>query len=128
MRALYEVINSGQSKPITRKQIAENQGISEHFLEKIFINLQKNQIIKSVRGPGGGFLLNRQPERITLWDVYISVDDPSYSEDRCYHKALEECVNREDCKVRNIWLKFGKTLKKGMTDISLADILSSEEI
>jgi Rrf2 family protein len=125
LRALHEVIAAGDDKPVTRKQIAGKQGISEHFLEKIFIDLQKNMIIKSVRGPGGGFILNRKPEEITLWDVYTAVDDPGYREDRCYHKSPADCEQREKCRVKKIWFKFSKTLKKSMADITLVDMIQN---
>ncbi len=122
LRALQEVITAGGGKPVTRKQIAKSQGISEHFLEKIFIGLQKNQIIKSVRGPGGGFLLNRGAEEISLWDVYTAVDDPGYREDRCYHKNTDGCEQEKRCRVKYIWYKFGRTLKKTMTGITLKSL------
>jgi len=123
LRALQEVIKAGNDKPVTRKQIARNQGISEHFLEKIFIGLQKNRIIKSVRGPGGGFLLYRRPEEISLWDIYTAVDDPGYREDRCYHKNIADCEQKNHCRVRYIWFKFSQDLKKTMTGITLMEIL-----
>ena len=122
LRALQEVITAGGDKPVTRKQIAKNQGISENFLEKIFIGLQKNQIIKSVRGPGGGFLLNRRPEEISLWDIYTAVDDPGYREDRCYHKNIAGCEQDIRCRVKYIWFKFNRKLKKTMTGITLMEI------
>lgn len=122
LRALQEVITAGGDRPITRRQIARNQEISEHFLEKIFIGLRKNQIIRSIRGPGGGFVLNRKPEDISLWDVYTAVDDPGYREDRCYHKNTAGCDKEEFCRVKHIWYKFGRTLKETMTGITLIDI------
>jgi Rrf2 family protein len=122
LRALQEVITAGDGKPVTRKQIAESQGISEHFLEKIFIGLQKKQIIKSVRGPGGGFLLNRRPEEISLWDIYTAVDDPGYREYRCYPKNIAGCEQEKHCRVKYIWFKFSRKLKKTMTGITLMEI------
>jgi len=122
LRALQEVIAADDGKPVTRKQISGMQGISEHFLEKIFIGLQKSRIIKSVRGPGGGFVLNRKPEEITLWDVYTAVDDPGYREDRCYYKSTSDCEQKERCHVKKIWFKFGRTLKESMTDITLVEM------
>jgi Rrf2 family protein len=122
LRALQEVICSDTGKPVTRKQIALKQGLSEHFLEKIFIGLQKKNIIRSVRGPGGGFVLNREPAEITLWDIYIAVDDPDYKEERCYHKASANCEKEEGCQVKNIWFKFGKTMRESMGAITLVDI------
>jgi Rrf2 family protein len=121
LRAMQEVITAGDGKPVTRKQIAKSQGISEHFLEKIFIGLQKNQIIKSVRGPGGGFILNRSPEEISLWDVYTAVDDPGYREGLCYHKNIADCELEKRCRVKYIWFKFRRKLKKTMTGITLME-------
>jgi Rrf2 family transcriptional regulator, iron-sulfur cluster assembly transcription factor len=122
LRALQEVIRSGWEKPVTRKQIAEKQNISEHFLEKIFIELQKKQIIKSVRGPGGGFMLNREPHEISLWDVFTAVDDIDYREERCYHRTTSGCELKEQCGVKKIWIKFGKTLKESMSGIKLDEM------
>ncbi len=124
LRALHEVIGSEEGKPVTRKQIAKKQGISEHFLEKVFIGLQKKDIIRSIRGPGGGFVLNRKAGDITLWDVYTAVDDPDYTEERCYSKTTSDCVLKDGCHVKNIWFQFGKTMKESMTGIKLVDYVS----
>jgi Rrf2 family protein len=126
LRALQEVIASVEGKPVTRRQIAERQGISEHFLEKIFIDLQKNRIIKSVRGPGGGFILSREPAEISLWDVYRAVDDPNYREDRCFYKGTSDCENKERCRVKKIWFTFGRRVKECMTGITLVDMAKSK--
>jgi Rrf2 family protein len=122
LRALHEVMKSKDGKPVNRKQIAKNQGVSEHFLEKIFIQLQKTGIIRSVRGPGGGFVLNRKPRDITLWDVFTAVDDPDYSEERCYYKSSAGCGRKESCRVKYIWYKFSSTLKENMSSITLMEM------
>lgn len=124
MRALHEVCCEA-GRPVTRKQISQKQGISEHFLEKIFIGLQKKELISSVRGPGGGFVLNRLPQEITLWDIYIAVDDPEYQEGQCYQKAGNSCEMHDACRVKSIWYKFGKIMKKSMSEITLADIAAN---
>jgi len=127
LRALYEMMSRGDAdQPVNRRQIAERQGISEHFLEKIFIALQKSDIIKSVRGPGGGFVLGEDPDGITLWDVYSAVDDPGYTEGRCCPQLPREaCLLQGDCKVKNLWFKFASTLKENMTGIKLVDVFRS---
>lgn len=123
LRALHEVIVTGTEKPVSRKQIASNQKISENFLEKILISLQKKKIISSVRGPGGGFLLNREPHEITLWDVFIAVDDIDYSDERCFPKTNNCCNMGEHCGVKKIWFKFNQTLKHAMNEITLDEML-----
>lgn len=123
LRALHEVIIMGTEKPVSRKHIASNQKISENFLEKILISLQKKKIISSVRGPGGGFLLNREPHEITLWDVFIAVDDIEYSDERCFPKTRNCCELEENCGVKKIWFKFNQTLKQAMNTITLEEML-----
>lgn len=122
LRAIEEIIEQGANKPVSRKLIAKNREISEHFLEKIFINLQKKNILKSIKGPGGGFMLARKIEDITLWDIYSAVDDPTNRIDSCYYKTTEGCNMKPVCKTKNIWFKFAKLLKENMTSISLKDL------
>jgi Rrf2 family iron-sulfur cluster assembly transcriptional regulator len=125
--AIEELIEQNSNKPVSRKQIAKNKMISEHFLEKIFINLKKKGIIKSVKGPGGGFILGKNIDKISLWDIYSAVDDPYNRIDGCYIKPNENaCPLKTKCKTKNIWFKFAEVLKKSMSSISLNDIIKDE--
>src|SRR3989338_6112193 len=123
--ALYEVFMNN-TKPVTRRQIVEHYNISKHFLEKILIELQKKDLIKSVRGPGGGFILNKNPDEITLWDVFTAVDFPEYRDERCYPKATEGCTIRDKCHVKNIWFRFGQSMKQSMSAITLREFTKDD--
>ncbi len=124
--AIEELIEHNSSKPVSRKQISKNKMISEHFLEKIFINLKKNKIIRSVKGPGGGFVLDKPINEITLWDIYSAVDDTDNRIEGCYVKQAEACPLKLKCKTKNIWFKFAKVLKESMSSISLNDLIKEE--
>ncbi len=125
--ALYEVfMNNNNNKPVSRRQIVEHYNISEHFLEKILIELQKKELIRSVRGPGGGFISNKKPDEITLWDIFTAVDFPDYSEHRCYPKSTNGCTIRDKCHVKNIWFRFGKSMKDSMSAITLSELTKDE--
>ena len=126
LRAIEEILVQGNDKPVSRKLIAKNRMVSEHFLEKIFINLQKKKIIRSIRGPGGGFVLARNIEDITLWDIYSAVDDPDNRIDDCYYKTTKDCKLKETCKTKYIWFKFSKLLKENMQSISLSDLTKGD--
>jgi Rrf2 family protein len=125
LRALYEIAVFDQEKPVSRKLISQKQDISEHFLEKIFIQLQKAGIIRSVRGPGGGFVLGKNASDITVWDVFTAVDSKAHFYEKCASISKEKCKQFKKCKVKYIWPKINEALKKSMKDISLKDI--SEE-
>ena len=61
-------INYGE-QPVSIKSISERQSISEYYLEQLFSSLRKAKLIKSVRGSQGGYILNRAPEEITIYDI-----------------------------------------------------------
>ena len=122
LKALYEIAVTSQGKPVSRKIISQKQDISEPFLEKIFIPLQKAGIINSVRGPGGGFILSKGTNDITVWDVFTAVDSKGHFYGKCAAISKEECDRYKKCKVKFIWPKINQALKKSMKDISLKDI------
>lgn len=122
LRALYEIAVTSQGKPVSRKIISQKQDISEPYLEKIFIHLRRAGIINSVRGPGGGFILSKSTNAITVWDVFAAVDSKAHFYEKCAAISKEECDRYKKCKVKFIWPKINHALKKSMTDISLKDI------
>lgn len=67
------VYQNGKPRPI--KKIAAEESISPEFLEQIFFKLKKAGIIGSVRGPGGGFVLDKDPSKISIKDIFIAVDE-----------------------------------------------------
>lgn len=123
LRALYEISVNGNGKPISRRVISQNQLISEHFLEKILIDLFKAGITRSVRGPGGGFILNKKESDITVWDVYTTVENKNHIYEKCAEINQKECELFHKCKISYIWPRINKAFKKSMTDISLRDIV-----
>lgn len=126
LRALYEISVSGKGKPVNRKYVSQKQNISEHFLEQIFINLQKAGILKSIRGPGGGFILGKRKDDISVWDVFTAVDSKAHIYEKCAMIKGGECDMYKECKIKYIWPKINQALKKSMTDISLKDISEKE--
>ncbi|MCK4766078.1 MAG: Rrf2 family transcriptional regulator [Candidatus Aminicenantes bacterium] len=122
LRALYEIAETGRGNPVSRRVISEKQGISEPFLEKICLPMQKAGIIKSVRGPGGGFLLGRSAADITVWDVFSAVDSKSHFYEKCAAVKDRECEHYKKCKIKTVWPKINRALKDSMSDISLKDI------
>ncbi len=122
LRALQEVI-TGNGKPVNRKQISANQNISEHFLEKICLDLKKSNILKSKMGPGGGFIISKSPKDISFWDIYQAVDLQSGNFRSCYPWMREgKCELEENCQVKDIWTRFNRKLIESMSNITLADI------
>ena len=121
LRALHEVL-TGNGKPVNRKQISANQNISEHYLEKICLDLKKNNILKSKMGPGGGFTISREPGSISFWEIYKAVDLQNNEFMTCYPGIKGVCELHDKCQVKDIWTRFNQKLIESMSNITLGDI------
>ncbi|MSO73253.1 MAG: Rrf2 family transcriptional regulator [Rhodospirillaceae bacterium] len=70
--ALVDLANQPSQEPSTLAAIAERQGISASYLEQLFARLRSGGLVSSVRGPGGGYVLARPPQEITIADIYCA--------------------------------------------------------
>ena len=122
LRALLEIAESENEKPVSRKYISRKQNISEHFLERILVDILKADITRSVRGPGGGFFLNKKPGDISVWDVYSAVEKKKYLYGKCVQISNNECELYTQCKTKYIWPKINQSFKETTESISLSDI------
>lgn len=96
IHALAYLASREDSKPISTGKVAQSFGFSEAHLSKVFQRLNKSGFLKSVRGPQGGFVLAREPDSITLLDIYEAIDGPISRHGTCLlHKSdceFGECV------------------------------------
>lgn len=75
VRAILDLTFHSNGKPVRLQEISERQKISLHYLEQLFRRLRKGNVVKSVRGPGGGYLLARSMDDIAVKDVLLSVGE-----------------------------------------------------
>ena len=75
VRAILDLTFNSSGKPVRLQEISERQKISLHYLEQLFRRLRKGNVVKSVRGPGGGYLLARSMDDIAIKDVLLSVGE-----------------------------------------------------
>ena len=100
-RALVEIARHAGSLPIKRKDIVENQGIPDSYLENILISLKNADLIQTVRGAKGGYTLSRAASNISLLDVVEALEGAIRLVD-C-EKAGERCDRWNTCGTREVW-------------------------
>lgn len=125
LMALIEIGSSKKDVPVKRETIATNQDISSQFLEQVLIPLSKSGIIKSVRGPGGGFVLDKKASDITTWEVFNAVEKTTklYEDSKPSNRDTDLKVLK---RIQSVWDTIDINLKNTMEDITLADLLSLE--
>ena len=74
--AMVDLAKHGKGNPISLAEIAERQEISLSYLEQLFAKLRTGELVKSVRGPGGGYLLSRGADGTRISDIILAVDEP----------------------------------------------------
>ena len=73
--ALADIANFERQNPVSLRDISLRQNISLVYLEQIFSKLKKNNIVKSIRGTNGGYILTKDPEKIKLSNIFLAVDE-----------------------------------------------------
>lgn len=75
VRAVLDLTFNSNGRPVRLQEISERQSISLHYLEQLFRRLRKGTVVKSVRGPGGGYVLSRSMDEISVKDILVSVGE-----------------------------------------------------
>ena len=113
-------LHSGKG-PVTLSDISGNQGISLSYLEQLFAALRAKQLVRGVRGPGGGYYLGKPPEDISIADVICAVDE-WVEFTRC--GGRENCRDGQRCLTHTLWDQLSDEIFKFLSGISLADLVT----
>lgn len=107
--------------PTTLADIANRQGISLSYLEQLFSRLRKRQLVGSVRGPGGGYVLDREASDIYIAEVISAVDE-NVDTTRC--GGEHNCQGNERCLTHDLWDDLSGQIQDYLNNISLSDLMN----
>ena len=124
--AIADLARHCEGSPVTLSEIAERQQISLSYLEQIFSRLRKAGLVRSIRGPGGGYLLGKQREEITVSDVMAAVEEPAKSKVCMPHFPTHCSATENYCATHQLWVKLSDTLRDVLSAITIADVLDRE--
>jgi Rrf2 family iron-sulfur cluster assembly transcriptional regulator len=121
--AMADLAGESGGRPIALADIAERQEISLSYLEQLFAKLRRAGLVRSVRGPGGGYLLARPAEETRVADIVLAVDEPIQTT-RCTPGQPFGCrSNRKRCLTHNLWEALGNQIYLFLASVSLADVI-----
>lgn len=121
--AMTDLAGRGADRAITLADIAETQQISRPYLEQIFARLRRGGLVRSVRGPGGGYRLARAPEAVSVADVVMAVDEPLKAT-RCGGGKAGCMHGGARCLTHDLWEETGRAIHDYLASVSLADVLA----
>ena len=124
--AMADLAKNNAKDPTSLTEISLRQGISISFLEQLFLKLRKDNLVKSVRGPLGGYVLNKPPEEIKLLSIISAVDEKIKTV-KCRKESKKGCNGKSiKCITHNLWDDLEAHINKFFEDNTLNDILFKE--
>ena len=125
LRCLLQVALRGSpAAPVPIAQIAAEEGMSAVYAAKLLRQLRLAGLVESTRGTGGGYLLSRAAEKITVWDA-IRALDPSFlpgSPCECDPSDRVDCRRTTTCAVSSLWRRLGVEIRGALEAVTLAEL------
>jgi Rrf2 family iron-sulfur cluster assembly transcriptional regulator len=116
-RALLSLALHGSDRPTSVKEIAERTGLPQPYLEQILLAVKGAGLVHSKRGVGGGYVLARAPEEISLADIIAAVDGPLTT----LMDAHDHCEGH--CVLQEVWVHVSEEMRSHLEGYTLADLV-----
>jgi Rrf2 family iron-sulfur cluster assembly transcriptional regulator len=110
---------------VSLADISERQEISLSYLEQLFSRLRRQELVQSVRGPGGGYKLGRLPEEIAVGEVIRAVDE-SVDATRC--QGHSDCQGGERCLTHSLWQDLSERISLFLNSITLGELMAKQDV
>lgn len=123
--AMLDLALHAQEKPVSLAEISERQTISLSYLEQLFSRLRHSGLVKSIRGPGGGYMLSRSGDNVSVAEIVDAVNE---SLDTTNCKGRGDCQGGSICLTHNLWEDLSQQIHKFLSDISLSDLVAKRDV
>ena len=123
--AMLDLALHNNQGPVSLADISQRQAISLSYLEQLFAKLRKSSLVHSIRGPGGGYELNRRSETIYIAQIIDAVNE-SVDTTKC--RGAGDCQGGETCLTHHLWEDLSGQIHVFLESISLADLVIKNEV
>lgn len=131
IQGLLHLARRGQGVPVLIREVAEKERLPRKFLEAILLELKEAGILKARPGKGGGYMLDRPPEAVSLARVIRLIDGPLAPlpcVSQTAYEACRDCLDERTCAIRWVMKQVRDATAKILGDTSLADLLRQEQV
>ena len=127
LRVMIDLAEHQGDGYIRMKDVADRQGISLKYLEKILPVLAKNDIIDGVQGKGGGYRLSRSPEAYTLGEI-LRLTEGSLAPVSCLECGAAPCDRAADCRTLPVWTELDRRINEYLDSVTLAALIKTPSL
>ncbi len=123
--ALADMARFNENNPISLRDISLRQSISLQYLEQIFLKLKKNDIVKSIRGSNGGYILSKKAEHIKLSEIFVALNE-NVKTIGCDKNSKKGCNGRTTkCITHNLWDELDLHINAFFENKKLKDLINN---
>ena len=122
LRVMVDLAEHSDESYIPMKDVAERQGISLKYLERILPALTKNGFIAGVHGKGGGYKLTKRPDEYRIGDI-LRLTEGDIAPVACLECSSEKCEHTDKCRTRPMWTKLNTLINGFLDSVTLADLM-----
>ncbi len=123
--AMLDLALHGNTKPVSLAEISARQEISLSYLEQLFSRLRKSGLVKSTRGPGGGYRVARELSAVAVAEIIGAVDE-SVDATQCAGK--ENCHSHGRCLTHDLWTGLSEQIEEFLSGVSLQDLIDRQRV
>ena len=126
--AMLDLALHARTGPITLANIAERQKISLSYLEQLFAKLRRGALVESVRGPGGGYMLARPTDQLSVADIIIAVEE-SIDSRQCEGKqnCHGEAGPKRRCMTHDLWESLNYNVLQFLAGVTLSELVQKQQ-
>lgn len=122
--AMADLARNGEDRAVSLAEIAARQEISLSYLEQLFARLRKGGLVRSVRGPGGGYRLAKRADETVVAEIVLAVDEPIRATRCIGHASPKGCMaSGERCITHHLWEDLGHEIHRYLASVSLRDVV-----
>lgn len=128
LRAMVNIAMGGDGGAVSVKEISKAEGISSVYLEQLLNKLRREDLVKSVRGPSGGYVLSRKAGKITVADIVKTLEGSITPVDCASGREgwKTVCHNKNRCVAKTVWAKLAKAIADCLESVTLEDLCSKK--
>lgn len=123
--AMLDLAFHCKNGPVSLAAISKRQDISLSYLEQLFAQLRRTKLVASVRGPGGGYTLNKEPELLSVGQIIEAVNE-SVDATKCNGKS--DCQAGEKCITHSLWQNLSDRISDFLNQISLQELMHERDV
>ncbi len=123
--AMLDIALHRERGPVSVAEVAERQAISSAYLEQLFSKLKRAGLLRSVRGPGGGYELARRPDEVNVSHIIAAVGE-GVDATRC--KGTADCQDGATCLTHDLWTALSNRIDEFLAGVTLEDLVAQREV